>query len=313
MTSPSDAELVALPARRDKPVTQLHRLEYALVVSLMALFRLIGVDAASWLAGKFARHVGPLIRPVSRKAERNLALIYPHWDKQTIRAVTRDVWENTGRTAGEFPHLEYLRDFEENGRIEMVGKDRLDAMIASPTPFIIITSHFANWELTPSIAHHAGFDYGFVYRPANNPLTDELIINHRGKVMSRHQVPKGNRGARMLVDMLQHGRSLGMLVDQKLNTGISVPFMGVPAMTAPATARLSLKFNAPVVQISLLRKKGAHFTFTVHEPLDFAPSGETDADVLALTKLINEAYERDIRANPGQWLWFHRRWPKETY
>jgi len=265
MTHPiSDSEAIPLPARRDRPVTLLHRLEYGVVLLLMGLFKVMGVDAASWLAGKFARYFGPLIRPVSRKAERNLALVYPHWSKSMIRSVTRDVWENTGRTAGEFPHLAYLRDFEHNGRIEMAGKDRLDAMIASTTPYIIMTSHFANWELTPSIAHHAGLDYGFVYRPANNPLTDELIIKHRGSVMSRHQVPKGNRGARMLVDMLQHGRSLGMLVDQKLNTGISVPFMGVPAMTAPATARLSLTFNAPVVQISLLRKKGAHFKFTVH-------------------------------------------------
>ncbi len=307
-----ETEFIALPARRDARVTLLHRLEFAAVVLLTSLFKVLGVDAASGLAGNFARHVGPFIRPVSRKAERNLKLIFPDWRPAKIRAVTKDIWENVGRTAGEFPHLGFLREFESNDRIEMIGKEKLDAIIASPKPFIFFSAHFANWELMSSIAHHAGLDYCFVYRAANNPLTDDYIIKHRGCVMTRRQVPKGNRGGRALVDALKAGRSLAMLVDQKLNSGIRVPFMGAPAMTAPAAARLALKYDVPLVQISLLRLKGAHFRFTVHDPLEFTPSGEISTDVEALTIRINEALESDIRAHPGQWLWFHRRWPKEA-
>ena len=314
MTQPvSDSEDIPLPERRDRPVTLLHRIELAVVVALTGLFKLLGVDLASSVAGHFMRHVGPLIRPVSRKAERSLALVNPDWSKAQIRAVVKDVWENVGRTAAEFPHLSYLREFESNGRVEMIGKEKLDAIIASGKPSILFAPHFANWELVPSILHHAGLDYSFVYRAANNPLTDEYIINHRGRVMSRRQVPKGKRGGRALVDALKEGRSLAMLVDQKLNSGISVPFMGLPAMTAPAAARLALKYNAPLIQIELLRLKGAHFRLTVHDPLEFTPTGDVVADVEALTIKINEALEAQIRANPGQWLWFHRRWPKELY
>ncbi|WP_428410192.1 lysophospholipid acyltransferase family protein [Hyphococcus sp.] len=304
---------IPLPERRDRPATLLHRLELAAVIALTGFFKLLGVDLASAVAGNFMRHIGPLIRPVSRKAERSLELVYPDWTKAQIRAVTKDVWENVGRTAAEFPHLEYLRQFESNGRVEMIGKEKLDAIIASDQPSILFAPHFANWELVPSILHHAGLDYSFVYRAANNPLTDEYIINHRGRVMSRRQVPKGKRGGRALVDALKEGRSLAMLVDQKLNSGISVPFMGLPAMTAPAAARLALKYDAPLVQISLVRLKGAHFRFTVHDPLEFTPRGDVADDVEALTIKINEALEAQIRTNPGQWLWFHRRWPKELY
>jgi len=314
MTQPvSDSEDIPLPERRDRPVTHLHRIELAIVIALTGLFKLLGVDLASRVAGNFTRHGGPLVRPVSRKAERNLALANPDWSKTQIRAVVKDVWENVGRTAAEFPHLSYLREFESNGRVEMIGKEKLDAIIASGKPSILFAPHFANWELVPSILHHAGLDYSFVYRAANNPLTDEYIINHRGRVMSRRQVPKGKRGGRALVDALKEGRSLAMLVDQKLNSGISVPFMGLPAMTAPAAARLALKYNAPLIQIELLRLKGAHFRLTVHDPLAFTPTGDAAADAEALTIKINEALEAQIRANPGQWLWFHRRWPKELY
>lgn len=307
----ADAEEIALPERRDRPVTLLHRLELGLVMALTGFFKLLGPDAASAVAGKTMRAIGPMIRPVSRKAENNLRRVFPDWPEEKIRAVTKDIWENVARTGAEFVHLGDLRAFETNGRVEMIGKEKLDAIIASPSPVIFFSAHFANWELIPAILNRAGLDYSFVYRAANNPLTDEFIIRQRGKVMSRRQVPKGKRGGRALVEALSQGRSLAMLVDQKLNSGISVPFMGIPAMTAPAAARLSLKYGAPLIQISLVRLEGAHFRFTVRDPLDFAPSGDTGADVETLTVRINEALEADIRAHPGQWLWFHRRWPKE--
>lgn len=300
----------ALPARRaNRPVTLAHRLEYAAALALVGFFRLIGLDAASALAGGFCRHVGPLIRPLSRRAEDNLRTVFPDWSERQVRETAAGVWDNLGRTAAEFAHLGGLRP---GARVEVVGAERLAAIAAGEGPVIFVSGHFANWEAMSIAFHDAGVDYGVVYRAANNPLVDELIINARAKVMSRRQIPKGKRGARALVETLSAGRSLAMLVDQKLNDGIEAPFMGRPAMTAPTPARLSLKFSVPVMPVSIERLKGAHFRIVAHPPLAFAPSGDTEADVLALTTRINEALERDIRARPAQWLWLHRRWPKAS-
>lgn len=308
-----DLEEIALPERRDRPITVLHRLELGAVMALDGLFNLMGLDLSSAVAGKFMRHLGPLIRPVTRKAERNLALVYPGWTEAQTRAIIKDVWENVGRTAAEFAHLETLRKPEGNPRLQIIGKEKLEAIRDSGRPVIFFSGHLANWELGAAILQQLGLKYAFVYRAANNPLTDEYIIKVRARTMTRYQIPKGKRGGRMLVDALKDGRSLAMVVDQKLNSGISVPFLGLPAMTAPAPARLSLKYDAPLVQISIVRTKGAHFKLTVHDPLDFTETGDIAADVEALTIKINEAMEKDIRAHPGQWLWFHRRWPKELY
>lgn len=306
----TQAALIDLPERRsNRPVRFFHYIELALMRGLLGFFRLMSVDAASAVAGKFLRYIGPLIRPVSIRAERNLQMIYPDWPPEKISRVTRDVWENLGRTSGEFAHHDKLSP--SNGRIEIVRKEVLDRIIAEQRPAIFVSGHFANWELLPVMLFDCGVDYGFVYRAANNPLTDECIIKHRAKTMSRHQIPKGKHGGRALVRSLSEGRSLAMLTDQKLNSGISVPFMGKPAMTAPAAARLSLKFGAPLIYLSLERLKGAHFRLTVHEPIEFASTGKSGDDVYALTKKINELLEADINARPGQWLWLHRRWPKE--
>lgn len=305
-------EEIDLPApRSNRPVTLLHRVEYALALTLGGFFRLIGVDAASSLAGGFLRRIGPLIGPIHRRGVANLKIAFPDWSAADIDRTLRETWENIGRTAGEFSHLEKF-DPDAGGRVEIAGREKFGAVIASGKPAIFVSGHFANWEVTPRTMHAAGLDYSFVYRAANNPLVDGLIIRTRGAVMSRRQIPKGRRGGRDLIEALKDGVSLAMYVDQKLNSGgVPAPLFGRPAMTATAAARLALKYGAPLIPVDLVRLEGARFRMTVGDPIAFAPSGDMNADVEALTARINLEIERMIRAAPGQWLWFHRRWGKD--
>lgn len=307
----ADSEDIDLPApRANRPVTLLHRVEYALAIALGAGFRLIGVDASSAIAGRVMRAIGPMIGPISDRGRANLRLAYPQWSTQEVESTLRDIWENLGRTAAEFSHLEKF-DPDQGGRVTLIGREIFDAVIAGGKPAVFVSGHFANWEVIPRTMHAAGVDYCFVYRAANNPLVDGLIIARRGGVMSRRQIPKGKRGGRDMIDALRNGVSVAMLVDQKLTSGgIPSPLFGRPAMTAPAAARLALKYGAPVIPVSIERLFGAHFRLTVSAPLAFMPTGDMNADVQTLTDRINLEIESMIRKAPGQWLWLHRRWGK---
>ncbi|MFI4988671.1 MAG: lysophospholipid acyltransferase family protein, partial [Alphaproteobacteria bacterium] len=86
------------------------------------------------------------------------------------------------------------------------------------------------------------------------------------------------------------------------------PFFGHDAMTAPAIARLALRFNCPIVPVLVERLRGARFRFTVMPPLHAVDTGDVAADVLATMTRINGMIESWIRARPEQWLWIHRRW-----
>ena len=95
-------------------------------------------------------------------------------------------------------------------------------------------------------------------------------------------IPKGRVAARRAIESLRIGKHLSMLVDQKMNDGIAVPFFGRDAMTAPALARLALRFNATVVPVRVLRLKGAHVHLIAEAPLVLPRSGNSVADTLAL-------------------------------
>ena len=94
-----------------------------------------------------------------------------------------------------------------------------------------------------------------------------------------------------------------------MNDGIPVPFFGRDAMTAPALARLALRYDCAVVPVRVDRIAGARFRITVETPLALPHSGDTEADTLALMTAVNAVIERWVRERPEHWFWLHRRWP----
>jgi Kdo2-lipid IVA lauroyltransferase/acyltransferase len=145
-----------------------------------------------------------------------------------------------------------------------------------------------------------------VYRATNNPWVDSLMRWFHGE---RRAVPKGSLGGRTLVRHLRNGGSIAMLVDQKQNDGIAVPFFGLDAMTAPAIARFGYRFGCPIIPVRVERLRGARFRCTVMDPIEMAETGNTARDVLATMTRVNAVLEGWIRARPEQWLWLHSRWP----
>jgi KDO2-lipid IV(A) lauroyltransferase len=123
-------------------------------------------------------------------------------------------------------------------------------------------------------------------------------------------IAKGPSGVRGLIKAIKSGNSIAMLVDQKMNDGIEVPFFGKPAMTANAIAKLSLQYNYPIIPCQIIRTKGSYFKAVIHPPIDYSKSGEAEKDCYNIMLKINQVIEGWVRENPEQWFWFHNRWKK---
>jgi KDO2-lipid IV(A) lauroyltransferase len=80
-------------------------------------------------------------------------------------------------------------------------------------------------------------------------------------------------------------------------------------MTAPAPARLAMRFDCAFIPVQVERVEGARFRLTYHPPLRLQRGGDVQADALALTTEANACLENWIRQRPAQWLWVHQRWP----
>lgn len=283
--------------------------EAAAVYLLYHLFALFPVDRASALGGWLARTVGPWL-PVSRRARVNLRRALPDLPPERHRAIIRGMWDNLGRVMAEQPHLERMWDDQAAGRIEVVGAEHLPTPSGDGVkrPCLMFSGHLANWELLPAGASRYGLSLTSIYRRPNNPLINHLMTAGRHAGRGR-LVPKGRDGARALVATLAEGGTVAMLVDQKMNDGIAVPFFGQSAMTAPAVAQLALKFRCPVLPTRSERLNGARFRLTVLPPLEPPNTGDREADVREMMARVNALLESWIRERPEQWLWLHKRWP----
>ena len=282
-------------------------LETALVWGSFAAFGWLSIERASRLGGFVGRTLGPRL-PVSRRARDNLRRAFPDKEGTEIEGIVRAMWDNLGRVAAEYPHLGKIECYAEDGHVEVVGTEILDQLGEEGASCIFFGGHLANWEIVPLGAAQRGLVVNYIYRRPNNPGVERIVRAARapgGGV----QAPKGRRGARQVNAALRDGGHLGILIDQKFNEGIAVPFFGRDAMTAPALATLYRLHGCRVVPVRVERLGGPRFRLTIYPPLDMPAREAEGGDAYSIMCCVNAILEGWIRERPEQWMWLHRRWP----
>jgi len=275
-----------------------------LVYGLLAV---LPISAASAFGGWLLRIVGPHLK-ADRIARNNLELVFPEKPRGEIDGILRSMWDNLGRILGEWPHLNRLYAAEFNGRVEIEGREHLERARKAGQPLIVITGHHGNWELVGAVAASLGAPLTVIYRPAQNRWVNHLILWAR-RYFTGGLLPKGRDAATGALGVLRGGGNLGVLIDQKLNEGVPVPFFGHDAMTSPVAARLAVGFRCPVIPIRAERTSGARYRVTIYPPMDLPDSGGRKDDQRRLLLEMNRILEEWIREKPEQWFWVHKRWP----
>lgn len=276
---------------------------------MLALLRLMPIDVASSVGGGLLRLLGPLTNP-HRTARVNIDLVFPEASAAWKRTLLADQWENVGRAFFELQVLD--RIMADPGRVEVVGIERLHEIIAGKKPVVFISGHFSNWEVMPAVIVQTGVDCLITYRAQNNPYVDQRVRDSRFRYGVRLFAPKGD-SAREMMEGMAKGKSVALMNDQKFNSGLSVPFFGTPAMTAPGPTRYAQRFGTVLQPMSVQRLQGARFRVIVHDPIEIDNTGDRKADVAAGVAKINAFMEARVRERPQEWFWVHRRWPTEVY
>ena len=281
--------------------------EAAVFFAFMALFRVIGLRAGSALGGWIGRNIFSWLPP-DRIARQNLLLAFPEKSDIERDEIRMTMWDNLGRVVAEYPHLEKFRATGDDPRITFAFPPGLAVDDLKAKPVLFLSGHLANWEMMPILSEEVGYHGAAVVRPPNNPYVAAWVARQRSIHGPETLIAKHN-AARQMLGQVRGDGMLCMLVDQKLREGIAVPFFGHDAMTTPAPAALALRFGATVICVANRRLPGSRFHVTVQPPLAFTISGDDTRDIHDLTAAIQARIEQIVRADPGQWLWIHNRWP----
>ncbi len=274
------------------------------------LLRRANPDKASDFVGGVARRIGPWL-PTHRIGQDNLRAAFPDKDAAWIEATLADAWENLGRVAGEYVHMARIWDFDEAhpnaGRIQTDSIPLFDRLRTDGKPALCFSAHLANWELPAIAASAHGLPSAVVYRMPNNKAVAKEIIRIRAPLMGR-MIRTRAQAALEMAASLSAGEHLGMVVDQHFSRGVDVTFFGRRCKANPSVARLARRFDCPVVGVRVIRLPEHRFRIEGFGPYELPRDADGQVDVPATTQMITTVIEGWVRENPGQYLWFHRRW-----
>ncbi len=262
------------------------------------------------LLGPLASWAGLLLHAAMGKRCRDqLLAAFPGMEEDEARRIAREVGRNFGRLPGELV-LARRRGwtFLEKRMETDDSLEHMEAARAAGKGVIVISAHIGNWEL---LAWWGARNYpeplAVVGKRIRNPGLNRLVNDLRARggmeVIDRDDPPR-----RMLRHLARPG-ILGILPDQDVDVlaGEFLEFFGRTAYTSTGPAALSLASGAPMVPGFLLRR-GEKFLVRFAPPIFPSRDRPKREEVLRLTRAWSEAVEETIRAFPGQWAWFHRRW-----
>ena len=288
-----------------------HKLEAMALKAALGLFGALPLERASAFGAFIAGTLGPRLG-VTNRARANMARAMPELAPAEREAIIKKMWRNLGRTIGEYSHLHEFQLPAHRDKLGLSGTENLSIMEERDKGAIFISGHFANWEIMAAVICRRPVDCLVTYRALNNPHIDRRINKVRHDYGIGVLAPKG-LGTRELMRALSAGRSVALMNAQKFNQGLGVPFFGHEAMTAPGPARLAVKYDVPLIPVSTVRTGPARFRVTIHDAIRPAEGLAGEDAVRDCVEKITAFIEAEIRANPGQWFWQHRRWPKSAW
>ena len=267
-------------------------------------------------AGALMRKTGPLFKE-HRLGRENLRAAFPEQSDAEIEKILAGVWDNLGRLAIEFAHLD---EFHPAGlgppsadviTYSAVALERCERLMKSGKATIGFAAHLANWELPALGAKLMGIKSAVLFRRPNIASISNAIVKLRAPLMGE-LIPTGLDAPVKLARLLQSGVHVGMLVDQHYTRGLEVTFFGRPCKVNPLIALLARQTGCAIHGVRMVRQPdGNSFWGEITDPIEPARDAQGRVDIRGTMQTITSVVEGWVREYPEQWLWLHRRWRDE--
>ena len=158
------------------------------MVGSIRLLRHLDLKYSAKPAGWTMRKIGPRLRG-HRTARAQLIVAFPEKAAPEIDRILAGMWDNIGRVAVEYAHLDRLWRYDpaDPGNSRMVMDPQNDARCRrlqnDDHPALMFAAHLANWELPPHAAPAGGRKIALVYRAPNvGRIANELARIRAGCV-----------------------------------------------------------------------------------------------------------------------------------
>ncbi len=226
-----------------------------------------------------------------------------------IKEITKECFSSMAKSAVE---LLFLLDRPQmlKARVEIEGKENLDAALSAGKGVILISAHFGNFPLMLAKLGLEGFCVSIVMRHMRDTRVEKILFKRRQEYTLKTIYTQPRKDCvDAIIRTLRNNELVFLLMDQNFGTGgVFVDFFGRKAATATGPLVFAQRTEASLVPCFIIRQKDDTHKI-IFEPALRLEKGKTAQETIvknvqALTTII-EIY---IRKYPAEWGWIHRRW-----
>ncbi|HEV8659521.1 MAG TPA: lysophospholipid acyltransferase family protein [Thermoanaerobaculia bacterium] len=285
----------------------LQRIEYIAYRAMAGAIRSMNEQRVYRWGTRFGALSGKMLRGRDALAMRNLRAAFPDRSDAELRATLDECWRHFGRQILLYVRMQSMSTEEVLARCDIVHRELLDEAVAAGHGVILISAHFGSWEVGGLVVTSIAQGVRTVARRLDNEYLERDLARIRARTGA--EVIDRRHAARPLLKALEENGVVVMLPDQAVlpREGILAPFLGRPAWTTPAPAKMAVRRSSAIVFVFCIPHETRH-RLEFAEPIRVDRLTEAERDPVALTTRINDVISRRIAARPDLWLWMHDRW-----
>ncbi|MDC0434216.1 lysophospholipid acyltransferase family protein [bacterium] len=232
----------------------------------------------------------------------NLGFAFPEKSEQQKLKLARQVYDHVGMTIAEEASLWFRPADFYLDRFDVHGTEHLDDALKLGRGVVLLQAHFSLIEINMAKLGPV-YPISVVFDPPKNELFAAFLANRRARFL-RSLVD--NRQMRPMIRKLKQGEVVWYSPDQSVSLsrgGIETTFFGQPVLTTAGTGRIAGMTGAQVLPFVPTRHSDTgRYTIRIGEVLTFEGPDEKMA-----TQKINDLFESQIRQQPEQYFWMHKR------
>jgi KDO2-lipid IV(A) lauroyltransferase len=287
-----------------------HILEYAVLISLAALVRMLPLRAAlalGWLVAATTHFIGRI--HVARTRKRVRQVLGPEATDKQVRRVAWLSWRNLCFNAIEGFRFSKLTA-EKIRKMPMAHLEPALHRIVDTCEngFILATPHMGNWEIAGIAGDLLGFPLFTIVRKQKNPLINDYI-NKMRRAFNLELLYRENKSWKGVTDRIKQGKILAILPDiNSRRKGVTVDYLNGKATIAPGAALFAQLAHCPVVPIIVRRIGWTQHDAVLFDPIFPDPNADREADQQRIMQEIMSAFTQEILKTPEDYFWHNKRW-----
>lgn len=233
----------------------------------------------------------------------------PEASDRELRRVARNAFRTSARNFADLtrvPHISVDR-FLESVRTSPGALETLDKVVKSGRGGVLVTAHYGAFDYVGQIIWLNGYSMTLLTARTVPEFIDAGISYLRGSRGARME-PTTPGGLRRVLSALKRGELIGIVADRDFfQNGKPVTFFGRRTTLPPGPIRIARDAGAPVIPTFARRDQDGYY-MEIEEPFMVPKTENVDEDVQKGLERLVAVLERNLRAEPDQWVMFQRVW-----